>query len=112
MDAMDVAQRYFGVRQHNRGLDLTELMHLRAAHELAVAVAHHNSRRDTIVIQVAWMGPDGGCPGADRVAFDHRHVADQHPSDIGNRIQGTGRKNAGCDAQGARARAWLWHHHP
>jgi hypothetical protein len=45
-----------GVGEHNRGLDLAQLRYLRAAHELAEAVAHGHAGRDPVLVQVAAVG--------------------------------------------------------
>jgi hypothetical protein len=78
---------------------------LRRPRELAEGVPDEDAARDLVAEDVARVRKDGGHARANAVALDDREVADAHPGDVGDRVEGAGRKDAGgqADVTGARA---------
>lgn len=85
------------VRQADRRVQHPEVMQVRQAGHLAVAVEPVEPGVDRLVVGVARVRPDHGHPGA-RGPFGDRGMPDQHPGHIGDRIVRPRRARADGDA--------------
>ena len=79
------------IRQQYRRLDFAQFHDLGAAHQFAKAISHHHARRDFILEQVASMGKNGCCAGANLFPFDQGEMPYPHSLYIGDGVQPSGR---------------------
>ena len=96
-----------GVGEDDGRLDRAELAHLGRARELPERVADEDGSRHLLLEEVPPVGQDGGDARSDRVALDEGHLADAHAGDVRDRVQRSGREDAGGEAEVTGARTGL-----
>jgi hypothetical protein len=75
------------VGQHDRGLDISQLLDLGIAHKFAEGIAQIDCRRDFLRKEISRVGDDSGHSGSDVFSLFKRNMADLDPFDIGNPVQ-------------------------
>jgi hypothetical protein len=90
--------------EQDRRLELSELVHLREADQLAERVADVHRGRHAVEEGIAGVRQDRRHASADRVAHGERRMADAHPRDVGDGVVRAGREDPRLDAEVARPR--------
>jgi hypothetical protein len=80
-----------GGSEQYRGFGLSQLVHLRRAHQLAETVADEDCSRHLVLEQVASVRQDSGDAGADLLVADQGDVPHGDTRDISDCVQGAGR---------------------
>src|SRR5688572_8881573 len=96
-----------GAREEDRRLELSELVELRCAQQLAEAIADVQRSGNTVTIGIAFVREDCGDSGSHGISLHDRDLADPHPGDVGDGVESPGAKHAGRNAKLARARSLL-----
>jgi len=79
-----------GVGQDDRSFDLAEFVDLSGADEFAEGVVGEDGAGDFVLKKIAGMRTNGGDAGADVVAFDDGHLADEDAGNVGDGVFGPG----------------------
>src|SRR6266545_1596726 len=91
--------------QHDGRLELPQLVHLGRSRQLAESIPDDDRGRHLVAKRIPTVREDRGDAGVDRVAAGDRGVADAHPRDIGDRVEGAGGERTDNDAHVSRSGA-------
>jgi len=87
------------IGQHDRRLEVAQLLHLQEARRLAESVGGKDRRRHLPLKNIAAVGHDRGDTGADPLALDQGAMAHPDALDIGDRVERSRMEDPGLDAE-------------